>query len=503
MVTGKPMGAGLPLAGTTASRELVETFAGTGYFNTFASSPLQGAVGKAVIDIIEEEGLRHNVKRVGARLMEGLKQMQPHCPVMGDVRGHGLFVGVDLVEDPVTKAPDREAAADIVNALKDSGFLAGSAGALGNVLKLRPPLVLSAADADAFLAAFREVMARSLRWLAQRSKSATAERLERRWLHSGLAGGTLSLVAVSENVTFRVDGIDGDAYVLRLHRPGLSHARRARLGTHVDRRACRRGDGRARGRDHERRTATTSRSPPPTASDATPGVTRWIDGTPLGRVLSEAGADEHLRHFDAIGTIAATVHNQSSGWAAPDGFTRHAFDVAGLFGETPFWGRFWDSPLLSRTERRLVVRTRDAIGAVLDRYGAGARTYSLIHADLHFGNVLVDGDRLAVIDFDDCGFGWHQYELAVVLAGHPPERFDVNFASLLRGYRQVRAFPDEDAALVPMFVVVRALAWLGWIEQRPEHQRPGRVEEHKDRACALCESLAIPARNATRMARTS
>ncbi|MCY4481261.1 MAG: aminotransferase class III-fold pyridoxal phosphate-dependent enzyme [Spirochaetaceae bacterium] len=119
VVTGKPMGAGLPLAGTTASRELVETFRRTGYFNTFASSPLQGAVGKAVIDIIEEEGLRHNVKRVGARLIEGLKQMQPDCPVMGDVRGHGLFVGVDLVEDPVTKAPDREAAADIVNALKD------------------------------------------------------------------------------------------------------------------------------------------------------------------------------------------------------------------------------------------------------------------------------------------------------------------------------------------------------------------------------------------------
>ena len=159
VVTGKPMGAGLPLAGTTASRELVETFRRTGYFNTFASSPLQGAVGKAVIDIIEEEGIRDNVATVGARLMEGLKQMQPDYPVMGDVRGHGLFVGVDLVRDPVTKAPDREAAADIVNALKDRGFLAGSAGALGNVLKLRPPLVLSAADADAFLAAFREVMA--------------------------------------------------------------------------------------------------------------------------------------------------------------------------------------------------------------------------------------------------------------------------------------------------------------------------------------------------------
>ena len=159
MVTGKPMGAGLPLAGTTASRDLVETFRRTGYFNTFASSPLQGAVGKAVIDIIEDEGLRHNVATVGARLIEGLEEIQPHYPAMGDVRGHGLFVGVDLVEDPVTKAPDRDGAANVVNALKDRGFLTGSAGALGNVVKLRPPLVFSAADADAFLAAFREVMA--------------------------------------------------------------------------------------------------------------------------------------------------------------------------------------------------------------------------------------------------------------------------------------------------------------------------------------------------------
>ena len=304
----------------------------------------------------------------------------------------------------------------------------------------------------------------------------------------GLAGRALSPVAVSENVTFRVDGLDGDAYVLRLHRPGYHTlaeldserawtAALAGAGMEVPR-----GVTTNRGRnyvevvaaDGERRYA---------------GVTRWIEGTPIGRVLGAADADAYLPHFDAIGAIAATVHNQSSGWAAPAAFTRHAFDVEGFFGETPFWGRFWDSPQLSRAERRLIVRTRDAIGAVLDRYGVDARTYSLIHADLHFGNVLVDGDRLAVIDFDDSGFGWHQYELAVVLAGHPAERFDVNFGSLLRGYRRVRAFPDEDAALVPMFVVVRALALLGWIAQRPEHHRPGVVEAHKDRACALCESL--------------
>ena len=135
------------------------------------------------------------------------------------------------------------------------------------------------------------------------------------------------------------------------------------------------------------------------------------------------------------------------------------------------------------------MRTRDAIGAVLARYGADARTYSLIHADLHFGNVLVDGDRLAVIDFDDCGFGWHQYELAVVLFGHPAERFDAHFESLLRGYRRGASLPGPGCGAGADVVVVRALALLGWIEQRPEHHRPGVVQAHKDRACTLCASL--------------
>ena len=158
VVTGKPMGAGLPLAATTASRELIEAFRKTGYFNTFASSPLQGVVGNTVIDIIEEEGLRENVASVGARLRAGLDQIKPRFPVMGDVRGHGLFLGVDMVSDPASKQPDRDAALNVVEALKDQGFLTGAAGAFGNIIKMRPPLVFSAADADAFLETFAAVM---------------------------------------------------------------------------------------------------------------------------------------------------------------------------------------------------------------------------------------------------------------------------------------------------------------------------------------------------------
>ncbi len=159
VVTGKPMGAGLPLAATAASRALVEVFrARTRYFNTFASSPLQAAVGMAVLDVIEDEGLIDNVARVGERLKAALVERWGARPWIGDVRGEGLFIGVELVSDLESKAPDRDRAVDVINRLKDKGFLTSNAGAFGNVVKIRPPLVFSDADADAFLTAWDAVI---------------------------------------------------------------------------------------------------------------------------------------------------------------------------------------------------------------------------------------------------------------------------------------------------------------------------------------------------------
>ena len=156
---GKPMGAGLPLAGVVARPELVDAFREqTGYFNTFASSPLQAAVGMAVLDELEERKLLDNVVEVGGYLRAPLDQLQTEYECMGDVRGHGLALGVDWVSDRESRAPDRRGVGRVVNRLKDKGFLAGSAGSLGNVLKLRPPLVFSKGDADLFLGAFSETL---------------------------------------------------------------------------------------------------------------------------------------------------------------------------------------------------------------------------------------------------------------------------------------------------------------------------------------------------------
>jgi len=159
VVTGKPMGAGLPLAATAASRALVETFrAKTRYFNTFASSPLQAAVGMAVLDEIEGQDLRANVASVGAALKASLTQRKGASDAIGDVRGHGLFIGVEMVK-PADGSPDVDLARRVINRLKDKGFLTSNAGSFGNVVKIRPPLVFSHDNAADFLVAWDETIA--------------------------------------------------------------------------------------------------------------------------------------------------------------------------------------------------------------------------------------------------------------------------------------------------------------------------------------------------------
>lgn len=159
VVTGKAMGNGLPMAGTLASRRLIETFrAHTHYFNTCAATPLQAAAGIAVIEAIAEDGLAENARRVGAALKAMLRERQETDARIGDVRGAGLFIGVEIVQADADRVPDRPMAVRIVNALKDAGILTASAGVHGNVIKLRPPLCFSIANAEEFITAFDRAM---------------------------------------------------------------------------------------------------------------------------------------------------------------------------------------------------------------------------------------------------------------------------------------------------------------------------------------------------------
>lgn len=156
---GKPMGNGLPLSGVAAGHDLVSGFRRRHrYFNTFAASPLQAAAGMAVIDEITDRNLVESVAAVGDRIRTRLTEIQPDHPRMGDVRGHGLFIGIDWVR-PGTTEPDVDGAAAMVEAMKGRGMLIGKAGQHGNVLKVRPPLVFGDEHAILFLDAFEDAVA--------------------------------------------------------------------------------------------------------------------------------------------------------------------------------------------------------------------------------------------------------------------------------------------------------------------------------------------------------
>ena len=157
---GKPMGNGHPVAAVVTTREIAEAFDnGMEYFNTFGGNPVSCAIGMAVLDVIEEEGLQAHAAQVGELLLQGLAGLAGRHALVGDVRGLGLFVGVELVTDRETLEPAADAAAQVVEELKERGILVSTDGPLHNVLKLKPPLVFSAADAERVVAELDEVLA--------------------------------------------------------------------------------------------------------------------------------------------------------------------------------------------------------------------------------------------------------------------------------------------------------------------------------------------------------
>ncbi len=146
---GKPIGNGHPLAAVITTPEIADAFDnGMEYFNTFGGNPVSCAIGMAVMDVIEQEGLQQNALVAGQRLVNGLKGLMDKHALIGDVRGLGLYVGVELVVDRSTLEPATDQADYIINRLRDHGILISTDGPLENVLKMKPPIVFSAENAD-------------------------------------------------------------------------------------------------------------------------------------------------------------------------------------------------------------------------------------------------------------------------------------------------------------------------------------------------------------------
>ena len=156
---GKPIGNGHPLGAVITTREIARAFAnGMEYFNTFGGNPVSCAIGMAVLDVIERERLQHQALQVGAHLLAGLRDIKTRHRAIGDVRGLGLFVGVELVLDRETLAPAGALAGIVANRMRDRGVLVSTDGPFHNVLKIKPPLVFTTRDADVLAAALDHVL---------------------------------------------------------------------------------------------------------------------------------------------------------------------------------------------------------------------------------------------------------------------------------------------------------------------------------------------------------
>lgn len=159
VVMGKPIGNGFPLAAVVATAEIAASFAnGMEFFSTFGGNPVACAAGLAVLDVLQQEHLQGNALRVGKYLFERLRTLQQKYALIGAIRGAGLFLGVDLVVDRETRAAAPQQASYLANRLRECGVLTGTDGPLHNVLKLRPPLIFSEADADLFVSTLDSIL---------------------------------------------------------------------------------------------------------------------------------------------------------------------------------------------------------------------------------------------------------------------------------------------------------------------------------------------------------
>jgi Ser/Thr protein kinase RdoA (MazF antagonist) len=194
--------------------------------------------------------------------------------------------------------------------------------------------------------------------------------------------------------------------------------------------------------------------------------------------------------FPRLGEITARLHRQSRAWQPPAWFSRPTWDVSTTLGDRAHWGP-WDASVPDAEERAQLQRLADVVVARLARFGTGASRFGLVHADLRLANLLVDGDDIQVIDFDDCGFSWYLYDLACALTfneGHPDA--DELIAGWVESYRAVEPISAEDEAEIPTFPMLRRLMLSAYAGLRPDTELAHELAANRYAAetCALAEA---------------
>ena len=304
----------------------------------------------------------------------------------------------------------------------------------------------------------------------------------------GLVADSVAVFSRSENVVLKVLTSEGQSVAVRLHRPGyhtLDELKSEQVWTQFLADA-------GIGVPHARRALSGELYVPVRVEDTgdirQAGIVDWLPGVQAAEHLAEAELPSAIERVAELGTLTGKIDRLSAAWDPPAGFVRHHLDADGLMGLRPFWGPFWDVPELSVSERKRVTALRETLHERLAAHGKD-RDYSVIHADLHAHNVLIDGERVTVIDFDDAGFGWHPYEMAIALSAFPArDGRDAMEAAYLDAYRAENPLDAASFEIVPTFKLVRMFASIGWVHHRPEHGRSN-IRPLIDHALGMAEKL--------------
>ncbi len=268
---------------------------------------------------------------------------------------------------------------------------------------------------------------------------------------------TVRLLNVSENATYLVEDPGAGPSILRVHR--LGYHTEAEISSELAWMDALRAEAGVR----------------------TPRVLAAADGRRILTMTDEAAgeprhcvrfeyltgtepADDDAEHFAELGEITARMHQHARHWDRPAWFTRFHWDYAAAFGAQARWGRWQDGIGVGPAEREVLGRLDEVLRARLAAFGTGPARYGLVHADTRLANLLVDGGRVSVIDFDDSGFSWYLYDVgtAVSFFEHQPQ-VPALVDSWLTGYRRVLSLPAADEAEIWTFIMFRRLLLVAWI----------------------------------------
>lgn len=297
-------------------------------------------------------------------------------------------------------------------------------------------------------------------------------------------GKVVALIRDRENAVFRMALPDGSFAALRLHRKGYQSDAAIRselwfctaltekglpvpkpLATNTGERLVQLSTGRAA------------------------SAVEWLSGEPLGEAgvpLSGTVTEQTDKHH-ALGKLLARMHLASKAIVLPDDFIRPRWDIDGLTGEAPFWGRFWEHPALEPQEADRLLEARRFLRTAMQQHGVHEDLIP-IHADVLRENILVNDHSLSIIDFDDAGIGFPLYDLGTTLSQnlYEPARNDLR-AALIEGYQTLR---PVDPQMVDAFTLARTLASIGWTMPRLEADDPI-MRRHIARAL-LCADTLLP-----------